>query len=286
LLDIHKAWGRHPATEYFGLNGFVEAHPNAVFVLRTNVDMKTNAVAIKDAGYQLGKTLFIGTSTPVHAYPVVGNVVIKPNITSWSWDKTPKEQTMGIQTDPYFVEGILKSLQDLTIPSANMFIREANFASQRVDGKWYSDLAQRSGVNLKQLAPVGQISPEDIQWVDVPNGVWYSRIPYLWPVNSPGSCLINIAKFKSHSMGMTLCTKNLQGTNAVPYVKHCTRLSANYGQTPFTSHPTQPRQSRATTSVTHLQESLVGTYRANPPEGYGRKHMLPDLWTTTPSFIH
>jgi hypothetical protein len=62
--------------------------------------------------------------------------------------------------------------------------------------------------------------------LEVPDGIWYKRIPYLWPVNSPGSCLVNIAKFKSHSMGMTLCSKNLQGTNARPYVAHCTRWGA------------------------------------------------------------
>ncbi len=73
----------------------------------------------------------------------------------------------------------------------------------------------------KAFNPVSAMAPEDIQWVDVPDGIWYKRIPYLWPVNSPGSCLINIAKLKSHSMGITLCSKNLQGTNARPYVAHC-----------------------------------------------------------------
>ncbi len=223
LLDVRKARSEALGTTYFGLNDFIDNHPDAVFVLRTSVDVKTNTSGIKDVGYNLGKTLFVGKPGPDNAFPITANIAIKPNITSWSWDKPPIEQTMGIQTDPYFVEGVIQSLTDLTVPNGNVFIRDANFVPTQMDGKWYSDLATRSGINLKQPPPVGGGLPaEDVQWVDVPNGVWYSRIPYLAPFNSTGSCLVNIAKLKSHSMGMTLCSKNLQGINARPYVAHCT----------------------------------------------------------------
>jgi hypothetical protein len=222
IFNARKLRARTLETSFFGLNDFVENHPDAVFVLRTAVDAKTNTVAIRDVGYQLGKTLFVAKPGPLNAYPVDGIVNIKPNITSWVWDKAPIETTMGIQTDPYFVEGIVAGLNDLTIPSAHVYIREANYVAQQADGTWYKDMAQRSGVNLQEMKPISQLTPADIQWVDVPNGTWYRRIPYLWPTNSPGSCLINIAKLKSHSMGMTLCCKNLQGANASPYVRHCT----------------------------------------------------------------
>jgi len=164
---------------------------------------------------------------PTNGYPTgTTNVVLKPNITSWSWDIADGytiEGTRGIQTDANFVEGVITSLNGLDVPGDKIYIREANyFGAQSIDGIWYNDLAQRTGVNFKQFATVNQLAPVDVQWVDVPSGVWYSRIPYLWPVNSQGSCLINVAKFKSHSMGMTLCSKNLQGTNARPYVAHCT----------------------------------------------------------------
>jgi hypothetical protein len=223
LLDARKARGETLGTVYFGLNEFVENHPDAVFVLRTNVDAKTNASAIKDVGHNLGKTLFAGKPGPEGAFPTTANVAIKPNITSWSWDKPPIEQTMGIQTDPYFVEGVINSLTDLAVPAGNVFIRDANFVTTQTDGKWYTDLATRSGINLASLPPVGGgLAAEDVLWLDVPNGVWYNKIPYLWPFNSAGSCLINIAKLKSHGMGMTLCSKNIQGINARPYVAHCT----------------------------------------------------------------
>ncbi len=231
VLNIHKVRGRSLWTDYFGLNEFIENHPDAVFILRTTVDVKTDAEGIKAAGYQLGKTLFVLKPSPTNGYAITTNAAIKPNITSWSWDVQPIEQTMGIQTDPYFVEGIINSLQDLSVDVGNIHICDGNyFGNQAKDGKWYSDLAQRTGVKLEDLsAGVWKISASDIVWIDVPNGVWFNRIPYLWPVNSPGSCFINIAKFKSHSMGMTLCSKNQQGTIARPYIAHCTTWGSNMG---------------------------------------------------------
>jgi hypothetical protein len=221
MFNIHEMWGRTPTSGYFGLHEFIENHPDAVFLLRTNVDVKTNAAAINTVGHQLAQSLFVPKPDAATGYPLATNVTIKPNITSWSWDKPPIEQTMGIQTDPNFVEGVIECFKDLGIASGNIFIREANYFSEQTDGKWYSDLAQRAGINLKDFATIDKLTPADIQWSDVPDGVWYNKIPYLWPVNSPDSCLINIAKFKSHSMGMTLCSKNIQGTNARPYVAHC-----------------------------------------------------------------
>jgi uncharacterized protein (DUF362 family) len=210
-------------SKYFGLNEFIESHPDAVFILKTGVDTKTNSSAILDAGYKLGRSLFAAKTDPEGSYLLTANIAIKPNLTSWSWDKPPIEQTMGIQTDPNFVEGIIKSLKGLTISADTMYIRDGNFSDNRTDGGLYRAMATRTGVNLKDLsAGVGTIAEADLQWVDVPDGVWYKRIPYLWPINSPDSCLINVSKFKSHSMGMTLCSKNLQGTNAQPYIAHCT----------------------------------------------------------------
>jgi uncharacterized protein (DUF362 family) len=217
-------------TQYFGLNDFIESHPDAVFILKTNVDAKTNSSVVLDVGYQLGQSLFVGKSDPEGNFPVTANIAIKPNITSWSRTQQPSEQTMGIQTDANFVEGIIKSLKDLTVSADTMHIRDGNYSDGGTDGAVYRGLATRTGVNLKDLGRgVGYVAESDLQWIDVPDGVWFKRIPYLWPVNSTGSCLINISKFKSHSMGMTLCSKNLQGTNAQPYIAHCTGWGLTMG---------------------------------------------------------
>jgi uncharacterized protein (DUF362 family) len=223
ILDRRRLLGYPRTPDFYGLNGFIESHADAVFVLRTSVDAKTNAPAIKSVGQQLGRTLFVPKSDPMGGYPIATNVAIKPNLTSWSWDKAPIEQVMGIQTDANFVEGIIGSLGELSIDAEHIYIRDGNFSASQSDGVLYKGLAQRTGVNLKDLsAGVGGISSSDIQWTAVSNGSWFNRIAHLWPVNSPASCLLNIAKFKSHSMGMTLCSKNLQGTNAQPYIAHCT----------------------------------------------------------------
>ncbi|HCA78274.1 MAG TPA: hypothetical protein DEP53_00925 [Bacteroidetes bacterium] len=209
---------------YFGLNEFIENNPDAVFVLRTNVDSKTNSTAIKDVGRQLGVSLFQIKPDANSGFPTSASVALKPNITWWSWDQPPIENVMGIHTDPNFVEGIVGRLTELSIPAGNISICEANYhGPDSIDGKLYAEMANRTNVGLKNVsAGIGLIDESDVHWVDVPDGLWFKTIPYLWPTNSSNSCLINLAKLKSHSMGMTLCAKNIQGAMARPYVMHCT----------------------------------------------------------------
>ncbi|MDP2984443.1 MAG: hypothetical protein Q8O92_14085, partial [Candidatus Latescibacter sp.] len=63
-------------------------------------------------------------------------------------------------------------------------------------------------------------------WKEVPNGVVYEQIPYLWPFNAPDAWNLNLAKFKAHEMGLTLTGKNLQGTNASPFQGYCQKWEA------------------------------------------------------------
>ena len=49
----------------------------------------------------------------------------------------------------------------------------------------------------------------------------YNQIPYLWPFNARDAWNLNVAKFKAHEMGMTLTSKNWQGTNAAPFQGYC-----------------------------------------------------------------
>jgi hypothetical protein len=134
---------------------------------------------------------------------------------------------MGIVTDAFFVEGIIESLKELSIAAGQFYIREVNCPDDLADGG-YLGMAERTGIDLQCIdTPAGNLSSEKIQWVDVPNGVWFRKIPYLWPVNAPETFLLNISKFKTHSMGLTLCAKNLQGTIAMNYQAHCTAYGTN-----------------------------------------------------------
>ena len=43
---------------YFGLHQFIETHPNAVFIKRTNVAYKTDSGAKKQEGFELAGEIF------------------------------------------------------------------------------------------------------------------------------------------------------------------------------------------------------------------------------------
>lgn len=216
-------------TPGFGVHPFVDAHPEAVFIMKTAVDAKTNSAAMKNAGLTFGRSVFKGLDVASGGIPLSHNVAIKPNLTcrgKWHSQYTV-ERSMGIQTDAYFVEGIIESLKELGLSGSQVYLREVNCPEDFIDGGYIS-MAARTGADIRDLsARVGLLPEEHIQWKDVPSGTWFTRIPYLWPVNAPDTWLLNIAKFKTHGMGMTLCAKNLQGTIAASYQQHCT----SYGST-------------------------------------------------------
>jgi hypothetical protein len=211
---------RKLTADYFGVHPFIEAHPAAVFIMRTSVDAKTNAAAIKEAGLTFGSSVFVPITTG--GVPVSHRVALKPNIVMMP---DTDVENMGIVTDAHFVEGVIESLKLLGLSGSQFYIREVNDPGQFVNSG-YAQMAERTGADLRALdAPVGTIPESELQWIDVPDGKWFTRIPYLWPVNAPDTWLLNIAKLKTHLMGMTLCAKNIQGAIAMPYVQHCVRYN-------------------------------------------------------------
>jgi len=223
-------WGAEAA--YFGLHPFIESHPEAVFVLRTQVATKLDSASKKQAGLDFGQSVFVAMTSP--GTPLSHHVVIKPNLTcrARSHPAYTVERSMGIVTDVHFVEGVIESLKTLGLGGSQFHIREANCPADLADGG-YPDMATRTGADLQAInAPYGTLPPGALQWTDVPDGIWFSRIPYLWPVNAPDTFLINIAKLKTHAMGLTLCAKNLQGTIANGYVQHCRTYGQAMGMNP------------------------------------------------------
>ena len=207
----------------FGVHAFIENHPEAVFIMRTSIDVKTNAAAIKQAGLNFSKTVFINKTLAEGGTPVSSKVVLKPNITC-RYPSTPGYTTvgtMGIVTDSNFVEGIVETINKLGVQRGNFYIRETNCPSDFEEGGYIS-MALRTGIDIRDLSgTVDSLNSSDVQWVDIDKGIWFKKLPFLAPFNSPGSYLINIAKLKAHSMGMTLCAKNLQGAIAHNYQEHC-----------------------------------------------------------------
>ncbi len=208
----------------YGIHPFIENNPDAVFIMRTEVSSMDNSAEKLVAGTQFAQHVFVPKSTNEGGFSLNQNLLFKPNLTCrYSTDiRYTVEGTMGIQTDCYFVEGLINRLRDLGMPGQNMAIRETNCPEDFDDGGYIS-MAERTGISVADRSlPIGQIPEDHINWIDVPKGVFFNRIPYLSPTNRADTPLINIAKFKTHAMGVTGCAKNIQGLNALPYVRHCT----------------------------------------------------------------
>ena len=214
-------------SRYFGVHPFVEQHPEAVFILRTHVDRKTNSEACKRTGLDFGRSVFVPMDNT--GIPVSHNIAAKPNLTAHQVVDEKRgltlEDTMGIATDVFFVEGLFESLKDLGVAGAKMHMRDANGGSV-IEPRGYVAMSRRVGGTV---APAkGHIETvEDANdgssfvWKEVPGGVVHTRIPYLWPFNARDSWNLNLAKFKAHAMGLTLTAKNWQGAHPSPFQTYC-----------------------------------------------------------------
>jgi len=219
------------APRYFGLHRFIEAHPEAVFIKHTSVPVKTDSEAKKQEGIELAREIFTLQDTP--GIPLSHMVAIKPNLTcTGGMGRTV--DGVGILTDPYFVEGMVEGMKETGLSEDKMYMREGNWfrdsCSNEAAISPYMGVAERTGAHLVDF-PTGreitQLTFDELEegseviWKDCPDGVIFKRIGYVAPFNHPDSWLLNISKFKCHAMGMTLCSKNLQGMCAPPLVRFC-----------------------------------------------------------------
>ena len=93
------------ADSRIGIHPFVFDNQDAVFIMQTNVDVKTNTTALKEAGLSFGRSVFGLTDDPANGMPLTDKVVLKPNLTcrgKWNNDYTT-EGTMGVVTDSNFI---------------------------------------------------------------------------------------------------------------------------------------------------------------------------------------
>jgi hypothetical protein len=212
---------------FFGVHPFVEQHPEAVFILRTHVDRKTNSAACKQVGLDLGRSIFVPMDST--GVPVTHNIATKPNLTAHEPVDTERgftlEDTMGIATDVNFVEGLFESLKEVGVAGNKMHTRDVNGGGV-LDARGYLAMGRRVGATVRTAK--NTIKTEDdasderaFVWKEVPGGVIWTQVPYLWPFNARDSWNLNVAKFKAHEMGLTLTAKNWQGTHAAPFQGYC-----------------------------------------------------------------
>ncbi|MFC1716961.1 DUF362 domain-containing protein [Candidatus Poribacteria bacterium] len=224
------------APRYFGLHNFIEAHPEAVFIKRTGVPVKTDSEAKKQEGVDLAGEIFTLRDTP--GIPLSHMVAIKPNLTC-TGGAGGTADGMGILTDPYFVEGVIEGMTEVGLSGDSMYMREGNWLGDSYcPGEAaispYMGVAERTGAHILDF-PTGRDITQlrlntleegsEVIWKDCPDGVIFRRVGYVAPFNHPDSWLLNISKFKCHAMGMTLCSKNLQGMCVHPHIHFCEGVS-------------------------------------------------------------
>lgn len=200
----------------FGLHPFIEAHPEAVFIRKTNVASKDDSDGKRQECLTLAKQIFSLRDSP--GTPLTHKFAIKPNLTSAVGTGT----TYAIDTDPHVVEGFIEGMKQVGIAAGRIYARDGLQVNQ--PGIGYSEMAQRTGTHYSDSDSRTPTLKE------CPNGVVFRRTKFLGPFNYEDSYLINISKFKTHSMGLTLCVKNLQGTNIPPYIRFCGGIQNSIAQ--------------------------------------------------------
>ena len=241
-----------PAASPLGLHPFVEAHPEAVFIRRTRVAAKTDTEAIRREALALARQLFSLRKGPGLAS--APRVAIKPNLTSTK--KTGL--THAIVTDPFAVEGLIDGLKEHGIAPGSIYLREGLMVEQPTTG--YPELARRAGVHY------GDDDARTPSTLECPDGVVFRRTKYLGPFAYPDTYLVNVAKHKTHSMGLTLCVKNLQGTNIPPYIRFCGGLN------PALAADFQPDAQR------HVDDLYEKHRRAGLPRWETAKGAWMEMW--------
>jgi len=201
---------------YFGLHPFIDAHPEAVFIRKTVVARKNDLDGKKQEAFELAKRIFTLRHTP--GIPLSHKFAIKPNLTATDGSGL----RYAIITDPYVVEGLVAGMRQVGIGAESIYVRDGLWLDQ--PGIGYRDMAQRSGVHYDDSESRDPASKE------CPDGVVFRRTKYLGPFNYPDTHLLNVSKMKAHGMGLTLCVKNLQGTNAQPYLQFCGGLQWDIAQ--------------------------------------------------------
>ena len=218
--------------QFFSLHSFIESHPEAVFIKRTNVPSKTDAQAKKSVGFEFAQEVFVYGTT--RGIPLSHKIAIKANVTHTE-GMGNTEAGMGIITDKYFTEGLIEGMQGLGFQSNQMYLREGNwlkngYCSTDVMNTGYVEMAERTGIHSLYFSEgrrITDLTLENLQegtevvWKDCPDGVVFRRVGYMSPYNLTDAWLLNISKFKTHYMGMTLCAKNLQGMCVSPHVRFC-----------------------------------------------------------------
>ena len=203
----------------FDLHPFIKEHPEAVFINLTSAKDKYDTKGIHDAAFKLASEMFVKT-TNGKGYANSTRVTCKPNWTcSGPVDGTDSLANAGITTDLNFIEGFLKAVK--TKGPQEYFLRECACPQLWRDYGYYQ-MTERNNFDLRDLSSKDfwDLEKDDVIFHKV-DGVVFKEVGFMAPMTAPDTFLINIAKFKSHLMGITGSIKNLQGTTASKFHQFC-----------------------------------------------------------------
>jgi len=217
-LGLLGASAAPAAPRYFGVHPFIESHPKAVFIRRTRVPDKADEAAKLREGLTLAREILAPRDTP--GVPLTHRIVLKPNVCPVRSRYRPAIEVWGAATDPQFYDGLLQGLKELGLKK--FYFAEAN---NQWGWNWrgFVDIHERHGVQMNESDRRERNFRESYEMnrVKVPDGVIFNRLPYYTPVAGPDTWMLNIAKWKSHGMCMSLAVKNEQGLVVRPYVRFC-----------------------------------------------------------------
>ena len=208
------ATGNNAQVEGFDLHPFIKAHPEAVFINLTSVKEKTDKKGIFDASYKLASEMFVKTQNG-QGYPNTTKITAKPNWTSSRPNENDPSYHLGITTDLNFIEGFLNGVK--TKGPQSFYLRDCASPGGIYRNPWdelgFYAMCERNNFDLTDIAAkeIWEAGDGDIIYKKIDNGVVFKEVGFMAPMNAPDSFLINIAKFKTHSMGVTASVKNLQG---------------------------------------------------------------------------
>jgi uncharacterized protein (DUF362 family) len=207
------------------LSDAVQQHPDAVFVRRTQAVSFEDRERFHEAGYALAAALLAADQRPE-----TRRFVLKPNVVTGSekhdGHQGPPASDRGIVTDPDFVAGIIRRLQELG--ARKIAVAEGGGPTPMgptFEERGYVRMAAEWGVELLDFnkAP-GTYAADELNWTPV-DGVAFTAIPFVRPVNDPDVVFINVPTMKTHNLGIiSLCGKALQGTIAMGYRHFCSTM--------------------------------------------------------------
>ena len=212
------------------LQPFVRDHPESVFIWRTRMESMEEYTPDRLAavGRRVARDLLCEVPDTDDGHQQ--RLAVKPNICGGpraGEDPSAWRHQPGESTNVDVVRGFLEALGRLGAAPDRITLTEGRSTLDmdpifRYSG--YEYMCAQLGVELMNNGrnPYG---PEDLNWVELDDGVVFREIPIVRPVNDPGVDLINFATMKAHPLALTtLSVKNLQGLVAFGYKHFCHHL--------------------------------------------------------------